>query len=36
MSNVENKNDKEEYIDPEIVKKYGLDKQEVTFFTGFF
>ena len=22
------------YIDPEVVKKYGLDKQEVSFFTG--
>ncbi len=22
------------YIDPEIVKKYGLDKQKVSFFTG--
>ncbi len=43
MSNVENNkdkkvyviiNDKKEYIDPEVIKKYGLDKQEVTFFTG--
>lgn len=22
------------YIDPEVVKKYGLDKQKVSFFTG--
>ncbi len=27
-------NDERHYIDPEIVKKYGLDKQKVTFFTG--
>jgi len=27
-------NDEKHYIDPEIVKKYGLDKQKVTFFTG--
>ena len=25
-------NDEKHYIDPEIVKKYGLDKQKITFF----
>jgi len=27
-------NDEKHYIDPEIVKKYNLDKQEVSFFSG--
>ena len=27
-------NDEKHYIDPEIVKKYGLDDQEVSFFSG--
>ncbi|MCP4665837.1 MAG: hypothetical protein GY849_05685 [Deltaproteobacteria bacterium] len=27
-------NDEKHYIDPEIVKKYGLNKQKITFFTG--
>lgn len=27
-------NDEKHYIDPEIVEKYSLDKQEFTFFTG--
>jgi len=27
-------NDEKHYIDPDIVKKYGLDKQEVSFFSG--
>jgi hypothetical protein len=27
-------NDEKYYIDPEIVKKYGLDDQEVSFFSG--
>ncbi len=26
-------NDEKHYIDPDIVKKYGLDKQEVSFFS---
>jgi len=27
-------NDEKHYIDPNIVKKYGLDEQEVSFFSG--
>ncbi len=27
-------NDEKHYIDPEIVKKYNLDKLKVTWFTG--
>jgi hypothetical protein len=27
-------NDEKHYIDPEISKKYGLDRQEVSFFSG--
>jgi hypothetical protein len=26
--------DEKHYIDPEIVEKYGLEKQKVSFFTG--
>ncbi len=26
--------DKKHYIDPEIVKRYNLEKQEVSFFSG--
>jgi hypothetical protein len=26
--------DEKHYIDPEIVEKYGLEKQQVSFFTG--
>ena len=27
-------NDEKHYIDPKIIKKYGLDDQEVSFFSG--